>query len=152
MLPAMSDHVTARELIKKASVNVAAGTFSLVRLEQAAFARLLAASELSPRLDAPFMIFSDGREVTLLLDQQDLQHMRPGLGDAKLENDFRLLSFDIEMDFTVVGFIAEISAIMASANIPIVALSSFSTDHLLVKQTDLANALKALGPYVAEAC
>jgi hypothetical protein len=47
---------------------------------------------------------------------------------------------------------AEISRILAEADIPIMALSAFSRDHLLIKQNDLASALKALREHVAELC
>ena len=46
----------------------------------------------------------------------------------------------------------EVARILADDGVPIIALSAFSRDHLLVKQSDLANALKALGPHVAELC
>ena len=72
--------------------------------------------------------------------------------DAKVERNFRLLSFDIELDFNVFGFLAEISRILAEAEIPIVALSAFSRDHILIKQENLAKALKVLGEYVEELC
>lgn len=78
--------------------------------------------------------------------------MRHALRDAKTEGGYRLLTFDIELDLSVVGFMAEVSSVLAEAKIPIMALSAFSRDHLLIKQTDLANALKALSEYVGELC
>ena len=56
------------------------------------------------------------------------------------------------MDFNVVGFLAEVSRILAESNISIYAVSAFSRDHLLIKQDDLAKALKVLGEYVEELC
>ncbi len=99
------------------------------------------------------MIFMDSREVTLLLDDADMAAIRPGIDDAiKVERGFRMLTFDIEMDFEVVGFIAEVSRILAAAGVPILPLSAFSRDHILVKQNDLATTLRALGPHVADLC
>ncbi|HCA56617.1 MAG TPA: ACT domain-containing protein [Blastocatellia bacterium] len=103
-------------------------------------------------MSAPFMIFRDPHEVTLLLDEIDLGTMRHALRSAKVERGFRLLTFDTVMDFSVVGFLAEVARILAEAGVSIVALSSFSRDHILVKQVDLARALKALGPHVEELC
>jgi len=48
--------------------------------------------------------------------------------------------------------LAEISKILAEAGITIGALSAFSRDHVLVKQNDLARALKVLGEHVEEVC
>lgn len=140
------------ELLKKTRVEVSPETFTLISLRHEDWLKLLENPELSPRMTAPFMIFKDKFETTLLLDETDFQTMRHALRDAKTERNFRLLTFDIELDFTIVGFLAEISHILAEANISIVALSAFSRDHFLIKQNDLAEALKLLGNYVDELC
>ncbi|MEP6704507.1 MAG: ACT domain-containing protein [Acidobacteriota bacterium] len=113
---------------------------------------MLEDQSLSPRGTAPFMVFSDNKEVTLLLDDIDFGTIRHAVRDAKTEGGFRLLTFDTVLDFTVVGFLAEITRILGDAGVSIVVLSAFSRDHLLVKQADLANALKALGPHVGDLC
>jgi hypothetical protein len=143
---------SAAELLRKTRVEIAAETFYLVSLRHADWRKLLENPELSPRMTAPFMIFSDKFEVTLLLDETDFGTIRHAVRDAKWEGNFRLLTFDVELDFTVVGFLAEIARILAEAGISIVALSAFSRDHLLIKQTDLAKALKVLGEHVEELC
>lgn len=127
-------------------------TFALVSLQNEQWLKLLENPELSPRMTAPFSIFKDKWEVTLLLDETDFETMRVGLREAKIERGFRLLSFDIELDFSVVGFFAFISQKLAENGISIVALSAFSRDHLLIKQEDLAKTLKVLGEYVEELC
>jgi hypothetical protein len=103
-------------------------------------------------MTAPFMIFRDKWEVTMLVDEIDFKTIRHAIREAKIEGNFRLLSFDIELDFDTVGFLSHISKILAEAHISIVALSAFSRDHLLIKQEDLAKALKVLGNHVAELC
>ena len=140
------------ELLKKTRVEVAPDIFALVSLRNEDWLKLLENPELSPRMSAPFMILKDKWEVTLLLDEIDFEAMRVGLRDAKVAKGFRLLSFDIELDFSVVGFLAFISGKLAEAGISIVALSAFSRDHLLVKQGDLGKALKVLGEFVEELC
>ncbi len=143
----------ASELLSSSRVEVAAETFTLCSMDRAAWQGLLSRPELSPRMSAPFMIFMDSREVTLLLDDTDMLAIGPGINDAmKVERGFRLLTFDIAMDFEVVGFIAEVSRILAAAGVPIFPISAFSRDHILVKQNDLATTLRVLGPYVADLC
>lgn len=144
--------MSASEILKNARVDVSAETFTLVSLIHEDWIRLLQNPELSPRMTAPFMIFYDKHEVTLLLDETDFETMRHALRDANIERGFRLLTFDIVLGFNVVGFLAEVSRILADAGISIVALSAFSRDHLLIKQADLASALKELGPHVSELC
>lgn len=140
------------ELLKSTKVEVAPETFTLVSLRNENWLKLLENPELSPRMTAPFMIFKDKYETTLLLDEIDFEKIRYAVLNAKTEKGFRILTFDIELDFNVIGFLAEVTKILAEANIPIVALSAFSRDHLLIKQMDLAKALKVLGEYVRELC
>jgi hypothetical protein len=139
-------------LLRRAKVLVAPGTFFLVGLRHEDWARLLENPELSPRGSAPFMLLKDEHEVTLLLDEEDWRTMRHAARDARVEGDFRLLTFDVELAWNVVGFLALVTRILAEAGISCGALSAFSRDHLLVKQDDLAKALRALGPHVAELC
>lgn len=98
------------------------------------------------------MLLKDEQEVTLLLEETDWRAMRHVARDARLEGSFRLLTFDLVLDWSVVGFLAHVTTLLADAGISCGALSSFSRDHLLIKQDDLARALKILGPHVAELC
>jgi hypothetical protein len=141
-----------RELLQKTRVEVAPETFYLVSLRHEDWLKVLENPELSPRMTAPFMIFKDKFETTLMLDETDFGTIRHAIRDAKTQGNFRLLTFDIELDFSVVGFLAEVARILAEAEISIVALSAFSRDHLLVKQEDLSRALKALRDYIEDIC
>jgi hypothetical protein len=149
---AIENSLKAAELLQQARVEVAPETFFLISLTHQDWLKLLENPELSPRMTAPFMIFRDKWEVTLLVDEVDFKTIRHAIRDAKTEGNFRLLSFDVELEFETVGFLAQISKILAEAKISIVALSAFSRDHLLIKQADLPKALKVLGEYVADSC
>ena len=142
----------AREILSRTKIEVAPEMFTLLSLRHEDWLKLLENPELSPRMTAPFMIFRDKFETTLLLDETDFSTLRHAVRDAKIERNFRLLTFNIMMDFTVVGFLAEVTRILAEAEISIVALSAFSRDHILIKQEDLAKALKVLSEYVEELC
>lgn len=144
--------MNAKEILRSARVAVAAETFALVGMDRDHLLTLLSDNSLSPRMSAPFMIFMDPHEVTLILDEIDLGNMRRGLDGAKIENGYRMLTFDIVIELSVVGFMAEISPILADAGVPILPLSAYSRDSLLIKQADLAAALRALGPHVDEIC
>jgi uncharacterized protein len=147
-----NNDLKVKELLSKTRVEIAPETFSLVGLRNEDWLKMLETPELSPRMTAPFMIFKDRWEVTLLVDEIDFEAMRVALREAKIERGFRLLSFAVELDFSVVGFLAFIAEKLAEAGISIVAVSAFSRDHLLIKQADLAKTLKVLGEYVEELC
>ena len=140
------------DILRDTRVSVSPETFAVIALTPEAWIALLSDPGLSPRMTAPCMIFKDKFEVTLVLDDVDLRNMRPGLADARIENGYRMLTFETVLDMSVVGFMAEASRILADAGVPILPISAFSRDHLLIRQTDLAATLKALGPHVAELC
>jgi uncharacterized protein len=139
-------------LLRRATVEVAPATFYLIGLRHEDWARLLENPELSPRANAPFMLLRDAHEVTLLLDETDWRTMRLAVREARVEADFRLLTFNLELDWKVVGFLACVTEILAEAGISCGALSAFSRDHLMIKQDDLGKALRVLGEHVAELC
>ncbi|HEY0321651.1 MAG TPA: ACT domain-containing protein [Pyrinomonadaceae bacterium] len=139
-------------LLSRARVSVASSSFYLIGLTQAEWARLLESAELSPRPESIFMLLKDGHEVTLLLEESDWRAMRHAVRDARIEGGFRLLTLDIMLDWTVVGFLAHVTNLLAQAGISCGALSAFSRDHLLIKQDELAKALRILSTHVAELC
>lgn len=143
---------TVSHLLRETRIEVVPSTFVLVGLSHQNWTRLLENPELSPAAESPFLIFRDGREVTLLLEEADWQRIRHIVRDAKMELGFRLLTLDIELPWTVIGYLARVTAILAAAGIPVGALSSFSRDHLLIKQDDLGRALRVLSEHVKELC
>jgi hypothetical protein len=148
----MGSNRKAIDLLRSAKIKVAPEIFTLVSLTHAKWRKLLEIPEASPRMTAPFMILMDPHEVTLLLDETDFAAASPTQMGSKIERGYRFLTFDIELELAVVGFMAEVSRILAEVDVPIMALSAFSRDHLLIKHKDLARALKALGSFVDDVC
>lgn len=148
----MTGDADVTELLRQTRVEVAPATYFLIGLQHDEWQRLLENPELSPRGSAPYMLLRDEHEVTLLLDESDWQTMRHAARDARVEGGFRLLTLDIELGWSVVGYLSRVTAILAAASIPVGALSAFSRDHLLIKQDDLGKALRVLGEHVAELC
>ncbi len=142
----------AAELLRRTKVEVAPETFVVVGLRHEEWSRVLENPELSPRADAVFMLLRDKYEVTLLLEEEDWRTMRHAARDARVEAGFRLLTLNIELPWNVVGYLARVTEILAGAGVTVGALSSFSRDHLLIKQDELGHALRALGEHVAELC
>lgn len=148
----MTDRADITELLSRTRVEVAPETYFLVSLRHDDWTRVLENPELSPRGESPYMLLRDKHEVTLLLDETDWRTMRHAARDARVESGFRLVTFDIELDWNVVGYLARVTEILAGAGISVGALSAFSRDHLLIKQDDLGTALRVLGTHVAELC
>lgn len=144
--------ISAADLLRTARVVVSPGTYCIVSLSHQEWQKVVAKPEVSPRMSEPFALLFDRFEVTMMLDEEDFRRMQPELASAKIERNYRLITFDIELDLNIVGFLAEITKILAAAEIPVFVLSAFARDHMLLKQADLGPALKALGPYVSELC
>ena len=136
------------ELLRRTRVEVAPETYYVIGLRHADWARLLESPELSPRPDALFMVLRDAHEVTLVLDEMDWGTVRHAVRDARVEGGFRLVTLDVELPWSTVGYLALVTNILARANVSVGALSAFSRDHLLIKQEDLGTALRALGENV----
>ncbi len=139
-------------LLHKTRVSVAPETFNLVSITHENWLALQQYPELSPSINAPFAIFKDAWEVTLIVDATDFEKMESVLSDFKVAKSYRLITFEADLEFDVVGYFAKIARILANAGLPIMAYSSFSRDHVFIRQNDLAGALKALSGIVAEVC
>ena len=90
----------------------------------------------------------DKDEVTLMLRDDVFTVFEKRLrGHQKSEFAYRLITFEMALDLTLVGFMARISACLADAEVPIMVYAAYSRDHLFVPvaQYDAAmNALKNL--------
>jgi hypothetical protein len=64
--------------------------------------------------------------------------------DIICNRDWRILKIAGPLDFSSTGIIAEISGTLRGKNISIFVLSTYDTDYILVKQNNLAKAIKAL--------
>ena len=75
--------MTGAEILQACKVEVSAETFTLVSLRPDEWLKLPEHPKLSPRMTAPFMIFRDNIENTLLLDEVDFVTIRHAVRDLK---------------------------------------------------------------------
>ncbi len=117
--------------------------FLLVRLPPTA---VIAAAGVVAELAEPFIaIILDSRELTCIIERESFEEYAHRLLDAQVsDTTYRLLTLDHSLESTLVGLIALISRVLADANIPILALSAYAYDHLLVPTEKATAALTAL--------
>jgi hypothetical protein len=60
------------------------------------------------------------------------------------EGGWRALKVEGPLDFTLTGILASLAGPLAQAAIPVFAISTYETDYLLVKQTNLDRAVQVL--------
>lgn len=86
----------------------------------------------------------DKEEVTLIVAENYWQHIAEQFPQAQAELERRMIRFDTVLDFSVVGFIAEISRALAEAGISILSISTYRTDAVLVHESCFERALVAV--------
>jgi hypothetical protein len=62
----------------------------------------------------------------------------------QVESGWRLLTVRGPFEFTLTGIMSALASALAAAGVSLFALSTYDTDHLLVKDADLARAVSAL--------
>lgn len=136
-----------RKLIAETKIAVHPNAFTLVsidRREEAEARRLL--SDLEVFSSVTF----DLAEVSLVVKTDEWDRLKRQFRVFKEEGPYRLITFDIVLDLSVVGFLAVVSARLAEAGISIYALSTFLRDHILVKEGDIERAEEVLKQLVEE--
>ena len=88
--------------------------------------------------DKVFAVVTDGAEITVVAE------VGHGLNAIEEEKPLRIISFDTKMPFDLIGFLAYITKLLADQNISLFAISSFSTDHILMKEVYLEKAIQVL--------
>jgi hypothetical protein len=69
---------------------------------------------------------------------------REPAGSTAGEDGWRLLSVRGPLEFTLTGIIAALASELAAAGVALFSMSTFDTDHILVRAADLDHAVKAL--------
>ena len=95
--------------------------------------------------DASFVsLVRDKQEITLMIAEEIWHAIASRFPEAQARGDWRMIRFDTILDFSVVGFIAEISHALAEADISILSISSYSTDAVLVQDAQFNAAVIAV--------
>jgi hypothetical protein len=106
-----------------------------VRRKEYTIAKVAAVPAIS---DKVFAVITDGAEITVVAE------LHNDLNVLEEEKPFRIISFDTKLPFDLIGFLAYITKLLADQNISLFAISSFSTDHILMKEVYLDKAMEVL--------
>ncbi len=106
-----------------------------VRKKKFSFAKVKAAPAFSDKI---FAVITDGNEITVVAEEDH------GLEVLSEEKNLRIISFETKMTFDLIGFLAYITKLLADQDISLFALSSFSTDHILMSDQVLDHAIRIL--------
>ncbi|MEE8570208.1 MAG: ACT domain-containing protein [Candidatus Bathyarchaeia archaeon] len=85
-------------------------------------------------------MIQDKKEITVIIDQEKI-HVDDVI---QMDIDWKLITFDMVLPLQTIGFLAKVTTILADERISVCAISTFSTDHILVKEQDLLKTLRKL--------
>ncbi len=85
-------------------------------------------------------VIKDDRETTCIIAESKLGSQK-FLG---FEGDWRMITFDMVLPLSLVGFFAAVAGALADAGVNLFAISAYTTDHVFVKNAKLATAVGAL--------
>jgi len=92
----------------------------------------------------------DKDEITLWVTTDLWESLKPVVTVVEVSPPYRLITFDIRLDLTLVGYLAAIATVLAEAGISIMTASAFSRDHILVAESDFERAWDTLWAYVRQ--
>ena len=84
-------------------------------------------------------VTSTNDELSVVTVQND--HISDWIAVSK---DWRIFRIEGPLDFSLIGVIADISAILKEAKISVFIISSYDTDYILVKEKDLNTSIASL--------
>jgi uncharacterized protein len=133
---------TAHDVLRDAQLYTDDTLYSLIHLPAGA---ITAAAGVLAEIGTPFSaMIADKDEVSLLLPQEDWENFAHRLPDHQAQAIYRLITFDLVLDMDLIGFLALVSQILAEAGVPLLALSAFERDHVLVRADQFEVAWAAL--------
>jgi hypothetical protein len=93
----------------------------------------------------------DSAEISLIVKSDEWREVKESFKSHHEEGPYRLITFDIVLDLSIVGFLAVVSEVLAEEDVSIYALSTYLKDHILVKREDSKRAMNVLKKIV-ETC
>lgn len=135
-------HPAVRSALRQAALYTDGQQYCLVHLPPQAIA--VAAATLGEIGAAFCALIADKDEVSLVLRETDFEQLIDRLPQHRAQCGFHLITFDIPLEQTLVGFMAAVSAALAQAGVPLMAYSAYERDHLLIPGGHLATALETL--------
>jgi hypothetical protein len=88
-----------------------------------------------------YSITKTNEELSVVCPQSDVPN------GVKAESGFQAIQVVGPLDFSLTGIIASLTSPLAKAGISVFVVSTFDTDYILVKEKNLAQAVKVLGSF-----
>ena len=135
--------ISVEQALSQAKLTSDGATYSIIKLPARA---ITAAAGVIAEAGEPFAaLIVDQYEVSILINSELVEEFARRLpGFVAAETTYKLITFDVILDFDLVGFMAKISRVLADANISILTFAAYSRDHIMVPETQFALAMETL--------
>ena len=87
-----------------------------------------------------FATVREADETTVVVDQSEVD----AVDAAAVEPGWKRLTFETELPFELVGFLAAVATALAEVDVSVFVVSSYATDHVFVREDDLPAAVRRL--------
>jgi len=114
------------EFLQNGTVSISDDTYAVCRTDQ--------------NHPGAFATIQDETETTVVLKQDDVD----AVDASAVESGWKRLTFEMDLPFELVGFLATIASALAEVDISVFVISTYSTDHVFVKEDELAAAVRRL--------
>ena len=130
-----------KELLSRTEIQLDTEDYIIVslRLEQEKKAR-----ESLNSLASFSSITYDYKEVSIVAKNTEWNKVKKNFTDYEKTGPYKLITFNVVLDLSIVGFMATVSKKLADAGISIYAISTYLRDHILVQSEDAENAVRVL--------
>lgn len=134
---------TVAQVLQQGNFTTDDTLYSLIHLPPNA---ITAAAGILAQIGEPFgALIADKGEVTLVIPTEVVADYAARLRENHTsDTTYRLITFDLELEPALTGFMAAVSTALAAADVPILPLAAFSRDHLLVPSARFDAAWQAL--------
>jgi hypothetical protein len=150
---AMAINARAREVWSKAKIKVWPGTVTLATFPRFAGDRVAAfAGRIGVRESGSFVAFvTEGDECTLTAPEASFAAWRLRGRATEVVGGQRAITIEASMPTDLVGFLAPLANRLAEAGIPIIPQCGFRTDHLVVPEAKLDDAVRVIEGLISDA-
>jgi hypothetical protein len=121
--------------MRRLAVDVLPGDYTIARLKPGT----AAPASLFERAGSGLVSVTSAPDEVSVVCPTDL-----ALDAEETEHGWRLLTVRGPLEFTLTGIMASLAGALAAAGVSLFALSSYDTDHVLVRSADLTRAIRAL--------
>ncbi|MCA0453114.1 MAG: ACT domain-containing protein [Chloroflexi bacterium] len=132
-----------RQALKRTSISSDNNDYAVIQLPARAIT--VAAGIVAEIGEAFCALIVDPYEVSLIIPQDAVGDFAGRLqGHTQADNSYRLITFDLALDFNLFGFMAAVSQALAEVQVSILPIAAYSRDHVLVPSQQFDIALGAL--------